>query len=368
MPIIKKLIISQWLKYFIGTFSIFLIILTIANLITGLLRGNVSFNDVIINYIIQLPDHFNKIIPVSCLGASLFSTNQLLNRNELTAIFASGFTRKKYIMTLIQVSAIIASMQFIMNGYLSPYITKVGKSYIENPEKKFSNLKKKGIRSNISKYGKMWFKSKSYIFSFSLFDQQKNILKDVTYYYFKDKKISKTIYATSATYISKNNWNFSNVEVYDHLNDNGLPVAKKNKQLIIKLEETPKEFKEIESDISTLYFDHLFYYIKRLRESEINTDKYEVLFYDKIATAAISIVFTLIAAISIFNPNRRSSSFGKNIGFIFIFILIYWLVYSYSIELGNSSVIQPVLATFSVPILFTLYLTYFVYRNRKLSH
>ena len=366
MPIIKKLIIKEWLRYFLGTFTILLLILTIANLISGLLRGNVSFSDVLINHLIQLPSHLNKIIPVSCLGASLFSTNQFLNRNELTAIFSSGFTRKKYLLTLIQIALFIATSQFLINGYLSPYMTKVGKSLITNAEKKFGNLRKKGIRSSITKHGKMWFKSKTYIFSFSVFDIKNKTLKDVTYYYFKNKKISKVIYATTATHESENRWNLLDVEIYSKLSEEGIPHTETRDKINIQLSETPLDFQEIESDINTLYFDHLYQYIKRLNKSGINTDKYNVMLYDKVATAVISLIFTLIAAIGIFNPNRKSSSFGKNIAFILVFILCYWLIYSYSLELGNSSVINPILATSFVPITFLSYLSYFIFKHRKL--
>ena len=111
----------------------------------------------------------------------------------------------------------------------------------------------------------------------------------------------------------------------------------------------------------------LWQYIQQLKNSGINISEYMVLFYDKFSNSIICVIFTILASVSIFNPNRRSSSFGKNIALVLFFTIMYWLVYSYLIELGNNEKISPIAATFSVPIAFAFILIIIFSKNRKLS-
>tara|TARA_Y100000591_G_C21818269_1_gene692028 strand:- start:1637 stop:1912 length:276 start_codon:yes stop_codon:yes gene_type:complete len=91
------------------------------------------------------------------------------------------------------------------------------------------------------------------------------------------------------------------------------------------------------------------------------------MFLDKISSSLICIILSLVAATAIFSPNRRTSSFGKNLGLVFLLTLIYWLTYDYSLELGRSSKINPYVAAFSLPFIFTLYLAYQYKINQKLK-
>jgi len=90
------------------------------------------------------------------------------------------------------------------------------------------------------------------------------------------------------------------------------------------------------------------------------------MFLDKISSSLICIILSLVAAVAIYSPNRRTSSFGKNLGLVFLLTLIYWLTYDYSLELGRSSKINPYLAAFSLPMAFVTYLLYQFKVNQKL--
>jgi lipopolysaccharide export system permease protein len=73
-----------------------------------------------------------------------------------------------------------------------------------------------------------------------------------------------------------------------------------------------------------------------------------------------------LASVALFSPNRRNSSFGKNISLVLGFTFFYWFIYSYFLSLGQNSSIPAVIATFGVPSIFVLYLiVYFIY-HRKL--
>ncbi len=368
MSIIKKLIIREWLRFLIGSFTVLLVLISAANLVSGFLRGNVTTIEVFYNYLIELPSWLNKILPISCMCASIFSLNKLINRNELTAIFAAGFTRRQYVGTLITISSLIAILQFLIAGHLMPYAQKQRDRLIVDSGRKFRNLQSKGLKASTIGTGKTWFRSDNYFFHFLTFDPSNSSINQIRFFFINSqKKITEIIDAQKAQYSGKSEWLLSNVTKYTNLSTPSFPQIRQLAQLPINLQETHQDFKQIEADTTTLNLNKYYKYIQKLKSANINAHEYEVIYYDKFSNALICILLAIIASISIFNPNRRSTSFGKSITLIFCFTITYWLVYSYLLELGKTSQLPPHLAAFAVPGVFSLFLLIYFFRHRQLK-
>ncbi|MBC99664.1 MAG: hypothetical protein CME63_18110 [Halobacteriovoraceae bacterium] len=366
MPTLRSLIIKEWFKFFLGAFLGLLLLITVAELITGFLRQNVTPLEVILNHLLEIPDKFKLIMPVSCLMASLFSINKLRNRNELTAIFAAGYSRKKFFNDIASAAIFVAAFQFSVSGFIEPYAISKKDFLIEDGQSKFKNLRSKGLMASTIGSGKMWFKSNDYFFSFSTFDDKKNTLSDVSIYFFKDNKLAKKI-STPLIQFMNNIWVAKKSSMTTLLDGAGYPTFKEEENITIPIFEDPSDFSEIEADITTLNFFELYHYITRLKAGGINVDEYSVMLYEKLSTCFVCIIFALVASIGVFSPNRRGNSFAKSIGGVFAFVILYWLINSYFIELGKSSKISPFLSCFGVPLLFSIYLLYNFYKNRSLK-
>jgi len=368
MSKIHKLIAVEWIRFFSSAFIGLSIVLTVANLISGLLRSNVTASEVVLNHLIEFPGNMGKILPVSCLMGTLFCINKLKNRNELMAIFAAGFSRAKFISVVFILASFVGLLQLICTGYLYPYMKNKADTFIENSNIKFSNLKSQGLGASTIDSGKFWYKSDKYYFSFSTFDKQKNILHDFSLFEFSDKNLLKREFLAKSIYFNKDEkWLAAEGLSIDNLDNKDFPDIAKVKNFPITLYQTPDDFKQIESDINTLGLRAFYKYIKKLDSSGINTNEYKVIIFEKVNNTILCVIFTLLAATSIFNPSRRNTSFGKTIGFVFIFALLYWLVSSYFYELGKSSKVNSVLASFGVTFLFISYLGSTFYKNRHLG-
>ena len=367
MSVIRNLVLKEWFRFFLGAFIVLVLLITVAELISGFLRSMVTPVEVIYNHLLELPGKFKLIMPVSCLAASLFSINKLKNRNELTAIFASGYSRKRFMRDVAIGGIIIALSQFLISSFIEPFAKSKKDLFIQDGQSKFKNLKSKGLMASTIGSGKMWFKSDKYFFSFSTFDKQKNQLNQVSAYFFNsDNLITSKITAPAAKFIG-GAWICEDALSINQLVGGKFPETKSIKNYSLKIDETPKDFKEIEADITTLNFFKLFRYIMKLRDGGINVNEYLVILLEKISISMVCIVFSLVAAIGAFSPNRRGSSFGKSLVGVFVFVILYWLVNSYFIQLGVSSKIDPFLACFSVPAVFALYLANYFLRNRTLK-
>jgi lipopolysaccharide export system permease protein len=328
---------------------------------------NVTATEVILNHFLEMPSYLKLITPVSCLAASLFCINKLKNTNELTAIFASGYGRVKFLSDIAVCAVFVALIQFFMSSFVQPYAKSKKDFFISDGEAKFRNLKSKGLIASTISSGKMWFKSDDYILSFSTYDKHQNKLHDVSlYHYSNSNKVKSVEYAKSVSYIG-NAWIADTVESYNELEKEDFSFKTVNTTSPFRINQTPQDFNQIEADITTLNIILLWRYITKLKRSGININEYLVMFLENFSSSIICIIFAFFASIGIFHPNRRNNSFGKSILLVLVFVILYWLVNSYFLELGKSSKIHPLLSTLSVPALFTLYIAYYFSKHRKLT-
>jgi lipopolysaccharide export system permease protein len=344
-------------------------VLTLGHVLNALLKDAVDFRTIFISLYLEMPSFLVKIFPVSCLIASLFSINKLKNRNELTAIFASGFSRRKFILGIGSIGAVVGIILFFINAYLVP-MAKHEQDVIKNGKKRETEGKafiKSTISINALNSGKIWFKGQDYFFSYSSFDIKSSTLYNLTmYFYDKNFNFTEQISAAYAEYQNDKTWIIHRALHYTNLDNKTFPSIKYYNQRPLVIREAVSDFAQINADIKTLNIWKLYDYIGVLRTNGINYSEYYVTFLDKFASGFTCLVLSILASVALFNPNRRNSSFGKNVAFVLSFTFVYWFIYSYFLSLGQSSSVPAIAATFGVPSVFVVYLTvYFIY-HRKL--
>jgi lipopolysaccharide export system permease protein len=365
--LIKKIILKEWFRFFLGSTFVLFLLVTVANLISGFLRSSVNTQEVLYGYLFELPTFLNMILPISCLIASLFSINKLKSRNELTAIFASGFSRKAFISTIISGSLLIALLQFFISAYADPHLKEYRTQIFEQGNERLRSFRSQGLKASTIGSGRVWYKTSDYFFSFAAFDRINFYLKSVNlYFYNDDHHLTKVIEAESAHHLYNNVWRFQNASITNQLATHDFPYFNHHDTLVLQINESAEDFFQLEADVTTLKPRALLQYIQRLNRAGINSNEYYVIFLNKFSSALICIIFAILASVGLFNPNRRNSSMGKNLLLVFVFTLVYWLVYSYTFELGSSSKISPYLATFAVPFVFGFAMIIFIFKNRKL--
>jgi lipopolysaccharide export system permease protein len=341
-------------------------VLSLGQVLTGLLKASNEIKHILLDLALEIPNFLIRIFPVSCLIASLFSINKLKSRNELTAIFASGFSRRQFILCIGIIGAVIGTILFFINAYLVPY-TKHQQSLMTDIPEISNKASESSVSINALRSGRIWFKGHDYFFSYSSFDSNHNVLYNLSlFYYNKNFKFSEEVAAASAKYIEGNNWMLSNGVHITNLENKTFPEPSPFIEKAFRLNETITDFKKINADISTLNIWRLYDYIAVLRANGINDSEYYVTFLDKFSSGFTCLVLSILASIALFNPNRRNSSFGTNIAFVLSFTFIYWFVYSYFMTLGQTSKIPAIAATFGVPSLFVIYLSFYFIYHRKL--
>ncbi len=364
MRIITRLIAIEWIKSFIGAFLVLILLTTAADILSGFLRAK-SAEYVFTFFIIKFPEFLSKIIPASCLLATLFSLNNLKAHSELIAILATGFSTKKIISIIASLAIIVSFIQFIIVSFFMPLSNKLKLDY--ESELQTSKLKKAGLQTSSLDNGKVWYKSKTYFASFTVFDRKNNELRDLSLYFFSPNfKGSKIITAETAKYVEDKVWTIKNGISYSKLENEQFPKPIRFDEISLNLNEVPDDFKKFESEVKTLNLFSLSRFISRMEQTGISVKEYKVLFYEKIALSVVCIIFALISLPALYSPNRRSSSFAKSIIFTLMFSLGFWLLHTSAIALGISGSIPAFWASTLIPLLFTLIIAATFYKHRKL--
>lgn len=363
MFLLSKILAKEWFKSLIGSLVVLFLLITVGDILNGFLQ-NYPPRRVLMEYLLKLPEFGGKMLPISTLLASLFSLNKLKNHSELMAILAAGFSAKKIYKLIFFCSLTVATFQFVNLGFIVPFANKIKRQEFEKSRK---NESKYLARSRIGKTGYIWYKSDNYYTSFQAYDVKNKSLKSVFVYFLSEDKKLDTIYqAKSAEYIDANKWKLHDVSIVQSLNSTNFPTKIEMEGMFIELRESPQDFKQFESDITTLSFFELGSFISRLKDSDITTTEYEVMYFDKISLALICIIFSLFPLSTIFNPNRRGSSFGKSIVFTLIFTIAFWMTHSAVASLGNSGKIPSMIATLGIPGIMAIYITFLFHKNRRL--
>lgn len=363
MFILSKIIAKSWFKSLIGCLVVLFLLITVGDIINGYLRGWET-QRIFKEYLMKLPFLITKLLPLCGLLSTLFSINALKSHSELVAILSGGYSAQKIYSLIFMFSFSIALLQFVNVGFLQPIANKFKNNQSQKSKAKNSKYL---ARSKIGNSGITWYKSQSYFASFAAFDRKAKELKDLSIYYIaKNNFIDNIFKAKSAKYDSNNLWLLSDVDIIQNLSDDNFPLKREEPSLLIKLDERPEDFIQFESDITTLNIFKLYSFINRLEKTGINFTDYKIMLLEKVSNSVICIIFALFPLAGIFNPNRRNSSFGKNIVLSLSFTIGYWSIYSASISMGTSGKISPILATMAIPFLFSLFIGKTYIKNRKL--
>ena len=362
MLILSGMIVKEWFKSLIGAIVVLFLLITTADLINGFLQGK-EVAKVFLEYALKMPDLMGKMLPICCLVATLFSLNKLKAHAELISILAAGYSYRKIYMLIAGCAFSVVCLQFFNLGFLEPIANGVKRQEIQKSKKSEGRYL---TRSSLEG-GKFWYKSQNYFASFSYFDRKQLALRDFEIYYFNQNHKSEKILKSQAATFIDGNWKLNNVTEISLLDTPTFPTQTARTDQIIELRERPEDFGEFEADLTTLTFFKLHQFVKRLSKTGINVSEYQIILLNKVFLSFACLVFALIPVSAIFNPNRRSDSFGKNVVQTLLITVVFWVLYSSTTAFGNNGSIPPWLATGIVPFTFFGFVVWTYFRNRKLS-
>lgn len=362
MKLISRLFIKEWFKALIGSISALLLLITTADIINAFLMGRDGAR-AILEWSFKMPDLTGKMLPVTCLLATLFSLNKLKSHNELIAALAAGFSYGRMTSIIATCSLSVVFLQFSNLGFIEPYANSVKRSEIQ----KSRISEGKYLTRSVVDGGQFWFKSQNYFGTFSTFNKSDNSLSNLQLYYFNDEGLLSHQLTSERALFRDDEWVLENAKKIDQLLGSKFPLIESQKSIRIKLNETPSDFNEFEADLTTLNWFNLKLFIDKISHTGINTNEYFIMLHQKLALSLSCLVFALIPLGSLYRPNRRSDSFGMNVAFTLILTVAFWLLFSSSVSFGQSGKIPAWIAVYLIPVIFLSHALWTFARHRKLT-
>jgi lipopolysaccharide export system permease protein len=363
MMILSRLIVKEWFKSLLGAIFVLFLLVSTADLINGFLQGKEPLR-VLLEYSLKMPDLMGKMFPICCLVATLFSFNKLKAHAELISILAAGYSYAKIYALIGTCAFFMVGLQFLNLGFIEPRVNSIKRQEIEKSKKSEGRYL---TRSSLEG-GRFWYKTPTYFTSFAFFDRKSETIADLEIYYFTPQYSNNRILkAKSAKHIGQGKWRLVDVKDLSSLSGPIFPLETSRKIMDLQLSEVPDDLGEFEADLTTLTFFKLRQFVHKLSKTGINVAEYKIIVLNKIFLSVVCLIFALIPVSSIFNPNRRSDSFGKNVVLTLLVTVVFWVLYSSATAMGNSGRLSPLVATGIVPLAFLSFVVWTFLKNRKLS-
>jgi len=364
MIILDKIVKKEWVKALLTTAISLTLLIVIGNLITGFMRSNVSAFEVLVNQLLIFPSTLLKVLPTSCLISSLITSNNLIKTNQLVAIYSTGVTPLIVIKKILFIGFIVGVIQFLIGGYLKPYSLNRKNKLIPDLDEKFRNLEADGLMSSKITNGKMWIKKNNQFLKYQSFNQKQKRINNPTLYNLNDSFLIENYTKAKAIELNKT-WTGNEVVSVINIDNRVIPKINNNKNSKVNLELSIENLKKFEQDITTLNIKKLIDYTANLEKSGLSGVKYKIIYLSIISSAINCIIFTLLGLGALFTPNKRSTSTGLIAGASFVFVILFWLVEGYLLELGKSLKINPYTSSFGLQILLIVLLFIQLFKNKR---
>lgn len=344
---IDRYIAKYFLGFFFGGLLVFLtVFLAIDVLSTFVSYKGVAPHFLVEYYLLYAPDVIQKLIPVSCLLATILCLSTLNKSNELIALFASGYSLFRISMPIIIIVFAFSAFSFYLSDRIIPALNRQ-KNYIF-----YHEIKKNPSQFSIVKTNRIWYRSKNEIFNIKTLSLDGSKAHGLTLYTFDDAwDLQRMITAEEVDLKNKSikdssghyQWFLKDGTVTVFYRDSSFPLTSNFKQKTIVMNEEAQDLQSSGQTSEMLSQKELSKFIEKNKEAGLDTIRYEVDYHSKLAFAFAGLVMTILG-IPFSVSKERSGGVMMNVGICIGLVFLYWIFYNSSITLGTHGHLKPILA------------------------
>jgi LPS export ABC transporter permease LptG/LPS export ABC transporter permease LptF len=338
---------ALYLALIAGAFVMLLLVFTLFELLSDILRNRVSVLTVG-EYLLNVTPYFlyYPIAPLSMLLAVLVTFGLLQRSNEITAIKATGISLYRIIVPVLIASTLVAGVLFLSDQIYLPYTNK-------RQDALRNRIKGKPAQTYLRPDRKWIFGQHSDIYYYQFFDPDRNVFGGVSVFQFNPHtfQITHRITADRAHWSgSMGRW------VYEQgwersLSGSAIESYRKfDAATYPELAEAPAYFKKEIKQSSEMSYEELRRYIHDLEQSGFDVVRLRVQLQKKIAYPLITLVMAVLAIPFALSAGKRSAVAGVataiGIG------VVYWTISGLFEAMGNLSQLPPAVAAWSPDLVF----------------
>ncbi len=303
----------------------------------------------------KLPGALQQFIPVACLMATLLLLTSMSKQNEILALNSCGVGTLRIVSTLVATVAIISTMSFLVFDNLVPLFTRrqILVSQGLDPSREYV--------SNFN-HGSFWFRSDNMIYNIGRFEPSSNTIQDVEIYKLSPSfSIQEKIQAREGNF-TDGEWTLRHGFKVLYPAESPFPTEEMFDSLRGIIPEKPSDFKTIKIQEDTMRLKDLRKFIGKNQAGGLDTTSQEVNYHERIALVFTPLVFVLLAVPFALKP-LKSHSVGRSVGFCFLIVFLYLLLFRTSVSIGKGGHIPPLLAAWAPNMLFLVVSGLFITRR-----
>ena len=337
MRILDKYIIKKFfgtLVFSLISFAAIFIIIDLIGFLDKFIDHKVHPSIILKYYVYYLPYIIILTLPVATLLASLFSVGQLARFNELTAMRASGLSNYRILSPLFTAGIIISLTAMYAGESLVPSANQLKKdvyqTYVKKNSRK-SKRKTKNIQLQIDE--RRWL-------LVGFFDVRTNTAYKVSIEKYKNNSLIQRIDATKMTWEEKK-WVLD--QGYERQFINNKEQARSFEKMELKeIHFKPEDIARIQKKSEEMSYWELNNFIKEVKRTGGNPDRWLVELYLKIAFPFANLIIILFGAPLASKKTRSGTAVSFGISLFICFLYFGFIKVGQS--LGHNGTLPPLLA------------------------
>ena len=345
MQILARYIAAAFFKNLILTLLGLAGLFFFQNIITQL--NDYALNQLLIYSFYDLPKMVVMVAPPAALLATVLTFSALSKTNELVACYSIGISLNQIISIILPIVFVMCCLSLIAQDRILPAFQEKKSLFY------WREIKKRQDFFLDIQQDKIWYRSNNLIYHLRSFDPKTERIYGIGVYVFSEGfNLTEFVQAEVANYRA-GAWELAKGKSTHFNEKTGFPITDLFKTRILKINESPKDFKMIEREVDRLRIKDLIRFINTNKKSGIDSKTFETKLHARFSLSFIPLIMCLIAVP--FSVSRsREGRLGRDLALAFAVTFFYWLAYGISISLGENGTISPILAAWLPTLLFSI--------------
>jgi lipopolysaccharide export system permease protein len=345
MTVLDRYIAREFIMTFCFVLLAFLCLYLVVDFferIRMFLSNHATLGQIAAYHLYTLPSVVAMMMPACVLLAALISFGLFSRNHEIVAMKANGVSLARMARPVLVIALGACGMNFLLNEFVTPAANWRAEyiKYVEVQKKK---------EWGAFKENQIWYKSQNAIYNFKLFVPAENRLQGVTISYLDPQfRLQSRIDAREARWVG-DRWELRDV-LRTTFAGRDFPAIERLPALVIESAEKPEDLHVVQKSADQMGFRELRNYIRKLRQEGYDATRYETDLQGKIAFVFVSLILALIGVVFPLR-SERSGGIAQGIGIGVIIGFSYWLVFAFTLSLGRSGTLPPVVAAWSTNVI-----------------
>jgi len=339
MTILDRYITKEYIKLLLLiliSFTALFLIIDLFERMRLFLSHHATLYQMLSYAVVMIPIIIAQSMPVAVLLSSLITFSNLSRYSEVLAMKANGISLYRTSIPVIIIAAAICILSFLFNEFITPYANDRAE-YIKHVEVE------KQEPLGIFRQNQIWYRGTNGIYNFKMFEPSSNTLSGITIFYFdKTFSLQMRIDAEKAQW-KDNQWIAQSI-MTTRFQAGQFPALEWTATGAIDLPEKPNDFKTIQKEAANMGFTELKNYINKIQDEGYDSTRYVVDLHGKVSFSFVSLILVLIGISFSLMRSERSGGIMQSIGVGLVVGFSYWIVHAFSMSLGRSGTIPPVLS------------------------